>query len=517
MFKQLNFFFILILPLVFKYIFLFFFIDLELFDLEDILEDIFFFFAIILLFQSKIFKKQFFADALYVIYIFYFILETTSYIAVLSNFSSSYMYLLIESNNAELNEFMSTYINIPILLFIALMSFLFIIIRKKRFVIKKIKKPIIEVLSFFAIVIFLKFTGLIESNAYHNIVRGTYGYFQLQKSVNLKTEISKKNIQINANNEVLVVVLGESTARGHMQLYGYKRETTPLLNAIKDSLFIYNNVISTDVFTLKVIPKMLTSLDNTNTNKEVINIIEVFNKAGYNTFWLSNQRPISFHDNAISKIASASNKFKFFNHIIDKHTVVLDEIILPDYKNILDQEGKKVIFIRLIGTHFDYKKRYPKAYIKFVSELEDTTDKDKTINHYDNAVLYNDFIVYSILQDLKKTNTKSALLYLSDHGENVYDDGDFFGRTESNLKKNMFDIPFFIWTSNEFEFPDDFEYMPNRKFMTDHLYESLGHLFGVMHKDMNANHSIFSKFFKKRKRIVVNDINYDEHFLTKDE
>ena len=99
------------------------------------------------------------------------------------------MYLLIESNNAELNEFMSTYINIPILLFIALMSFLFIIIRKKRFVIKKIKKPIIEVLSFFAIVIFLKFTGLIESNAYHNIVRGTYGYFQLQKSVNLKTEI----------------------------------------------------------------------------------------------------------------------------------------------------------------------------------------------------------------------------------------------------------------------------------------------------------------------------------------
>ena len=102
MFKQLNFFFILILPLVFKYIFLFFFIDLELFDLEDILEDIFFFFAIILLFQSKIFKKQFFADALYVIYIFYFILETTSYIAVLSNFSSSYMYLLIESNNAEL-------------------------------------------------------------------------------------------------------------------------------------------------------------------------------------------------------------------------------------------------------------------------------------------------------------------------------------------------------------------------------------------------------------------------------
>ena len=336
-------------------------------------------------------------------------------------------------------------------------------------------------------------------------------------SIIIKKEISKKNIQINANNEVLVVVLGESTARGHMQLYGYKRETTPLLNAIKDSLFIYNNVISTDVFTLKVIPKMLTSLDNTNTNKEVINIIEVFNKAGYNTFWLSNQRPISFHDNAISKIASASNKFKFFNHIIDKHTVVLDEIILPDYKNILNQKGKKVIFINLIGTHFDYKKRYPVAYNKFISEFEEASDKDKIINHYDNAILYNDFIVYSILQELKKLNTKSALLYLSDHGENVYDDGDFFGRTESNLKKNMFDIPFFIWTSDKFEFPDDFEYMPNRKFMTDHLYESLGHLFGVMHKDMNANHSIFSKSFKNRKRIVANGINYDEHFLTKDD
>lgn len=512
MFKQLNFFFILILPLVFKYIFLFFFIDLELFDLEDILEDIFFFFAIILLFQSKIFKKQFFADALYVIYIFYFILETTSYIAVLSNFSSSYMYLLIDSNKAELNEFLSSYINIPIVLFIVLMSFMFFIMRKRRFVIKKIKKPIIGVLIFFVIILFLKLTGLIESNAYHNIVRGTYGYIQLQKSVNLETEIPKESILIKANNEVLVVVLGESTSRGHMQLYGYKRETTPLLNAIKDSLLIYNNVISTDVITLKVIPKMLTSLDNANTNKEVINIIEVFNKAGYNTFWLSNQRPIGFHDNAISKIASASQQLKFFNHIVDKKTVVLDEVFLPDYKKIINRKGKKVIFINLIGTHFDYKKRYPAAFNKFVSEFEKASDKDKIINHYDNAVLYNDFIVYSILQDLKKTNTKSALLYLSDHGENVYDDGDFFGRTESNLKKNMLDIPFFIWTSAEFEFPEDFEYIPNRKFMTDHLYESLGHLFGVMHKDMNVNHSIFSNSFKKRKRIVVNGIDYDEHF-----
>lgn len=505
-----------LIPILLKYLFLAFFIDLSLIEGSDILEDLFFFFATVTILYTNIFNKQFFIDAICIFYVGYFALETTSYMAVSSNFTSSYMFLLIESNQQELSEFTGSYISVKILLFLALMVVTFFVLRKKRFNIINSKRAIIGILSFLGIIAVLKFTGLIENNAFHNIVRGTYGYFDLQKSVKFNVNILKEDIQVSSDNDVLVVVLGESTTSKHMQLYGYNRETTPLLNTLKDSLLVYDNVISTDVFTLKSVPKILTSLDASSDKSTTTNLIEIFNKAGYKTFWLSNQRPISYHDNAISKIASASYEFKFYNHKIDKSTTTLDEIIFPDYRQILSKPGKKVVFIRLIGTHFDYNKRYPKAYNKFLSNTN-STKKETIINYYDNAVLYNDFIVYSLIKELKNTHEKSALLYLSDHGENVFDGTDFFGRSESVLTKSMFEIPFFVWVSDEFQLPENFEYKADRAFMADHTYESIGHLFGVKYKDMDVQKSIFSNTFKKRKRKVIDNIDFDTYFLEKND
>ncbi|WP_175473549.1 phosphoethanolamine transferase [Algibacter pectinivorans] len=439
-------------------------------------------------------------------------METTSYMAVSANFSSSYMYLLLESNKQELSEFTSAYVSMPIVLFIGISCILFFVIRKQKF--KRLIKhqSILGVLGVLSIIVFLKLTGLIESNAYHNIVRGTYGYFDLQNSVKFNTDIKKDDINIKSDNEVLVVVIGESTTTRHMQLYGYHRETTPYLSSIKDSLLVYNNVVSSDIMTTKAVPKILTSLNYTKNNTIETNLIEVFNSSNYKTYWLSNQRPIGYHDNIVSQIASLSSYFKFFNHDNEVKTIIHDEILLPEFKLILNQKGKKVVFIRLIGTHFDYINRYPDSYNTFDTIL-DVSKKEKIINQYDNAILYNDFIVYKFIKDLQKQNSKSALLYLSDHGENVYDDADFFGRSEEALTKSMFEIPFLLWTSDSFEFPEDFDYQPNRAFMADHTYESIGHVFGVMHKSMDANRSIFSNSFEPRKRNVINDIDFDNYFL----
>ena len=515
-FKSYKYCLFLLLPLFLKYLFLGLFVNLGLVEAGDVLEDALFFVAMLSFASTHILKRQLLKDVFHIVYVMYFVLETTSYMAVSSNFTSSYMFLLIESNHRELTEFTTSYINIKIVAFIVLMFVLFITIRKQVLEVKYSKKVIIGGFIFLSIIGLLKFTGLIENNAYHNIVRGVYGYFDLQNSVKLSNEILKEDIKITTNNEVLVVVLGESTTSGHMQLYGYDRETTPLLNSIKDSLFVYNNVISTDVLTLKSVPKIITSLDNTSNNDTVTSLVQIFNTAGFKTFWLSNQRPISYHDNAISKIASSSSFLKFYNHKIDKYTTTLDNIIFPDYINILKEPGKKVVFVRLIGTHFDYNKRYPKNFNHFKGN-KNATKKETIVDYYDNAVLYNDYIVYSLIKELQKSKSKSMLLYLSDHGENVYDNTDFFGRSETILRKSMFKIPFFVWISNDFELPKDYEYKPNRAFMADHTYESIGHLFGVKYKNMDAYKSIFSETFKKRKRTVIDTINYDTYFLKKHE
>lgn len=497
-------------PLLLKYVFLISFIDLRLVYYGDVLEDIFFVLSVLSVLYSGILKKQFLLSLLYTLYALYFVLETTSYLAVSSNFTSSYMYLLIESNKFEMKEFMYSYLNLKVVVFFVLMVIFFFLIRKRKVVVQNRSKVVIGISLFLGIVFFLKVTGFIEENAYHNIVRGTYGYFELQNKMQFDAEIKKEDVKITSNNEVLVVVLGESTTRGHMQLYGYERETSPLLDSLKDSLYVYNNVISSEVLTLKSIPKMLTSIDGYSMGTKGTNIIQVFNKAGYKSFWLSNQRPISYHDNAINKIASSSsNKVKFYNHKVDKHATRLDEIMFQDYLSLLKQPGKKIIFLRLIGTHFDYKNRYPEHFNKFLSD-KNVSKKEKIVNEYDNAVLYNDFIVYSLIKELQGLNQKSALLYLSDHGENIYHEGtDFFGRSEKILTKSMFEIPFILWTSKSFEFPSDFEYVPERSFVADDAYESIGHIFGVKHKDMDASKSVFSKFYQGKKRIVLGSWDYD--------
>lgn len=441
------------------------------------------------------------------------VLETTSYLAVSSTFSSSYMYLLLESSSDELQEFAGGYFSWSIVLVFLVNIALFFTLRKVLWNTDYKRSNLIGFIGFCAVVIFLKFSGLIESNAYHNAVRGTYGYYKLQNNMKLAPAINKLDINITADNEVLVLVLGESTDRNHMQIYGYDLETTPNLNAIKEELYLFENVISTEVFTLKAVPKILTSLNKNSAGKDLIDIVQVFKAAGYDTYWLSNQRPISFHDNAISNIASKSKEFHFYNHQIDRDAKVLDEALLPDYTNILKRDGKKLIVLRLIGTHFDYDNRYPKSFEKFGSDDNNFSKKEKLVNQYDNAVLYNDYILNEIISELKAQNQKSALVYVSDHGENIFDYGtDFFGRSEELITKNMFEIPFFLWTSDSFEKPEDFQFKPQRPFTSEYTFESLGHIFGVVHKSMNVHKSIFSSKYKAEKRTIIGDRDFDDYF-----
>ena len=76
----------------------------------------------------------------------------------------------------------------------------------------------------------------------------------------------------------------------------------------------------------------------------------------------------------------------------------------------------------------------------------------------------------------------------------------------------MFEIPFFLWTSDSFEKPIDFQYQSNTPFTSEYTYESLGHVFGVMHKTMKIKNSIFSSSFIAQKRIIVGDRDFDNYF-----
>ena len=53
-----------------------------------------------------------------------------------------------------------------------------------------------------------------------------------------------------------MLVIGESTQRGRMSLYGYPRETTPELDALHKTdpnLTVFNNVVTSRPYTIEII------------------------------------------------------------------------------------------------------------------------------------------------------------------------------------------------------------------------------------------------------------------------
>ena len=91
--------------------------------------------------------------------------------------------------------------------------------------------------------------------------------------------------------QTLVVVIGESHTRHHMSLYGYGRNTNPLLSEQGSGLKVYRDVVSPQVHTIPVLRAALTFADHEHPEKltEQPSLFELFNRAGYETYLISNQ------------------------------------------------------------------------------------------------------------------------------------------------------------------------------------------------------------------------------------
>ncbi|MNN33616.1 Phosphoethanolamine transferase EptA [compost metagenome] len=79
-----------------------------------------------------------------------------------------------------------------------------------------------------------------------------------------------------------------------------------------------------------------------------------------------------------------------------------------------------------MGSHGPaYFKRYPPAFEKFtpVCRSNDLSacSRESIVNGYDNTLLYTDYVLSSLIDLLRKNESRldTAMLYLSDHGESL--------------------------------------------------------------------------------------------------
>lgn len=318
--------------------------------------------------------------------------------------------------------------------------------------------------------------------------------------------------------------MGESTNRNHMSLYGYYRNTNPLLKKARN-LIVYDNVVSGYAHILESVPAALSEadLDNKLSPESSVTLAEVFRASGYKTFWLSNQSPLGVWDNMITLFAGQFETLDFVNTSGSSSLEALEKrsydsrLFLPFKKALAGSSTKKFIVLHLMGTHVQYRKRYPAKFDRFV---DNNSEKTRTIAEYDNAVLYNDFVVDSLLRiiSLYSINNKaiSSVVYLSDHGENVYDTGDYAGHDYTgSLPTCLVEVPFMVWLSPEYQkiFPKKVDVIKQHchlPFVTDDLFYALIDISAIRTSVSVPTKSVFSQQYDSlRKRILVDGEDYD--------
>lgn len=257
----------------------------------------------------------------------------------------------------------------------------------------------------------------------------------------------------------LVLVIGESTSRLHMSLYGYPRNTNPELSKISNELVLFDNVYSPRPNTIESLQQVLTFADQLHPNdyKTRPSLLAMMKQAGYYTIWITNQQSLTGRNTMLTTFAKQADRQYFLNNERQQNAYSFDEKVLrPFAKSLQDPHQKKLIVVHLLGTHMKYDHRYPKEFDTFRSSqglASHSLDSRQlaAINSYDNAVRYNDWILSQLIATLKAKQQHSLLVYFSDHGEDVYDSAPytFQGRNEGAPTLPMYSIPFMVWHSSD--------------------------------------------------------------------
>ena len=304
----------------------------------------------------------------------------------------------------------------------------------------------------------------------------------------------------NNEKQTYVIIIGESLHRRHMQLYGYNRPTTPRLSARKD-LLAFNNVTAPHAATLPSLKEALSFADSFEATPEETkgSIIKYFNTADFTTFWLSNQYLGGLLDNQIALWGNEAAFTRFINHDYwGEHAAPFDQALLPLFKEALQNPApKKLIILHLMGSHIQYKQRYPKNFAYFSAP----TASAQEVAEYDNSVLYNDAVISAFLSELEKQTGIAALLYISDHGQDIEDTpGSCHCHTPEKTTPPMLEIPFILWLSPEYKQkrPDLAARAAaalNKTYNTRDFIHTVIDLAGLSNRDFQTGKSIFSSDF----------------------
>ena len=325
---------------------------------------------------------------------------------------------------------------------------------------------------FIASALYLSLRGAVEmfyvnSSSYSKIVE------------NFETAAPSATTSKNIN---VLLYVGESTSVMNMGLYGYSRNTTPLLKQLEqanDSFLKFENVFSTHTHTSPSLLEALSIASNRNedklpiTDRRRISIVDVLNEAGVASELYSNQGQTGTFNLASSIIFKNAGKKGFST---ESKSLGNNDYKLPkpwDHEFFgvqlptedLDKKSSAFVVLHSYSGHGGYASNIPPSFRNPVDKkysklnpkaVTGQIDALQQIEDYDSAIKYIDFAVFSAIEKVKNSTQPWVFLYFADHGDAVFPN---LGHDSSRFIHEMARVPFVIYfnASARTAYPDLFQ------------------------------------------------------------
>jgi heptose-I-phosphate ethanolaminephosphotransferase len=272
----------------------------------------------------------------------------------------------------------------------------------------------------------------------------------------------------------VVVVIGESTGRHHLGVYGYFRDTTPKLAARRSQLALFADAIATHSHT---VPSLMDALSFNERNarkapRSVLDVITLANRADFTTAWLSNQSAVGVWNNLVSILARRARHVRYHSESGDQgpwRARYDDEMLASLEEVVALPEARKLIFVHLMATHSPYCEMIPPAFRSedgglfaipmnravYGDALADDGAGDgeparklvRRLNCYDSAVRYVDSVLDGMIARLEAREEPTILVYFADHGEAPLLDTGHDSRAHSHFH---IEIPLIVWMNDAY-------------------------------------------------------------------
>ena len=273
----------------------------------------------------------------------------------------------------------------------------------------------------------------------------------------------------------VIVVIGESASRDYMHAFtpDFPYEDTPWLDSQlgNPDFNVFTNAYSSWSQTVPVLQRALTEQSQYNDKEffESTSILDVAKKSGYTTYWFSNQGRYGQYDSAITLVAKTADRAEWTDdsyNFSDKY----DDTLLW-YLTQVDPNTNNFIVLHIMGSHIYYNNRYPTEFNQWHGDSEGTSPES-----YANSIHFTDYILSQVFDYAQKNLNLRAMVYFSDHGENLE-----ISHNPDVFSYDMVRIPMFIYLSPEYQqvLPGRtraIRYHRSRYFTNDMLYDTISGL-----------------------------------------